>query len=125
MSRRLTKTRLALALGLAVLLLATMLPFGSVAADDNAGPNIPLRATTYAGALVGKLLLILNGVLDNYVRCEVVNDGNTPVYVIIGLTEKGQNLVNTLAALILNYTTKMVADLEQSSTTDSAALPPP
>lgn len=124
MKGRLTGTgRIFLSLALMVALLAALAPAGDLAAADNEGSDLGLRAATYGGALVGKLLVILDGILDKYVYCQVVDNGTAPVYVILGLTEQGQTLVTTLATLILNHLLKMVSD-SQGVSTDRSSSPP-
>ena len=102
-------------IGLALVLVTMMgIAPGVVAADDE-GSDFTLVAGTYASAVVGKLLLIIDGVIDNYVRWESAGNATAPVYIIIGLTDEGKTLVETLGDLILEYARKALSDLEEAS----------
>jgi hypothetical protein len=115
MEKKLLRIGLALVcLGLALVLVAVMVPTHGVAAADNGDSGSILTATTYASALIGKLLMIIDGVLGNYVSCETTGNATTPVYVISGLTDEGQTLVKILGDLIVKYAQKALVDLEEA-----------
>ena len=102
-------------IGLALLLVAVLGLTPAVVAADDGDSGYILTATTYASALVAKFLMIIDGILGNYVRCETGGNATTPVYIIIGLTDEGQALTKTLGHLILKYAQRALVNLEEAS----------
>ena len=97
-----------------VLVVASVGIMPGVAAADDGNPGFNLVAETYAAALLGKFLLIIDGIMDNFVHWESAGDVTAPVWIITGLTDKGKTLVKVLGDLILGHTFKALSDLEEA-----------
>jgi len=105
-------------MGLVLVLMVTMvgiMPGTAVANDGDS--SFDLVAETPAGVLLGKLLLIIDGIMNNFVRWENAGSVNGPVWVISGLTDKGKTLVEALGDLILDRTFKALSESEEDQPT--------